>query len=115
MNWRVLLIGLALFAPLLYFLARGFENDPKALPEALTGQKAPPFSLESLEGHRISSQDFEGSPAVLNFWATWCVPCLQEHPYLIEQAGRYKPKGVVFLGILYGDTVEKARPQPVKY
>ena len=38
---------------------------------------------------------------VINFWAIWCKPCLAEHPDLLELAERYKPKGVVFLGMLY--------------
>ena len=78
------------------FLARGFDFDPRALPEELVGQPAPSFELMSFDGYQISSKDIQGSPIVINFWASWCKPCLSEHPYLLEIAGEYKSKGYCF-------------------
>lgn len=109
MNWKVLLLGLLLGLPLIFILAKGFNYDPRALPEELTGQIAPDFRLNSLDGYAIALQDTKGSPVVINFWATWCQPCLQEHKDLQVAATEYKGKGVSFLGVLYGDTAEKAK------
>lgn len=102
MNWKVMGLGLLLCIPLIWVLAQGFSYDPRALPEALTGEEAPSFQLQSLEGYTVSLDDLKGAPVVLNFWASWCQPCLQEHPELMALAKRYKAKGVTFLGILYG-------------
>ncbi len=108
MNWKVMSIGLLLCVPLIFVLAKGFNYDPRALPEELTGEMAPDFTLESLDGYPVALADLKGSVVVLNFWATWCRPCLQEHPGLLATAEKFKPQGVAFMGILYGDTKAKA-------
>ena len=100
---------------LIFFLARGFGLDPNALPEAMVGDEAPVFSLNTLDGQPVSLTDLKGAPVVLNFWASWCKPCLAEHPALMDIAGVYKARGVAFLGILYGDSHMKARQFISKY
>ena len=115
MNWRWFGFGLILIAPLFWWLTKGFSFDPRALPDEITGEKAPQFVLSSLEGYEVNLRDLEGGPVVINFWATWCQPCLLEHPHLQQVAAEYKSKGVNFLGILYGDTAQKARPFLKKY
>jgi len=111
MNWKVLVAGLVPIAALVGVLASGFGKDPHALPSMLDGKPAPAFELENLDGSGpVTLESLKGSPVVINFWATWCRPCAQEHPHLLEAARRYGPRGVKFVGILYGDTPEKAKP-----
>jgi peroxiredoxin len=63
------------------------------------GDTAPKFTITADQGPTISRTDFKGKLLVVNFWATWCPPCIEEWPSLNEFAARYKDKGVVVLGV----------------
>ncbi|HYL35451.1 MAG TPA: TlpA disulfide reductase family protein [Bryobacteraceae bacterium] len=63
------------------------------------GDHAPNFTIITDRGQRISPRDFGGKVLVLNFWAAWCPPCIQEAPSLNEFAKMVAPSGVVVLGI----------------
>ena len=108
-TWLILPLGLAVLVPFLWVLWSGFGKDPHAVPDAMTGQAAPAFSTVTLDGEPLALEDLRGRPVVLNFWSTWCIPCKTEHPVLQAGAATYGPRGVVFLGVLYGDEVPKAR------
>jgi cytochrome c biogenesis protein CcmG/thiol:disulfide interchange protein DsbE len=91
-------------------LAFGFSRDPRDLPSTLVGRRAPGFTLmEMATGHRISLGDFRGQVVVLNFWASWCAACREEHPGFVYAWNRYRDRGVVFLGIVFQDTPQSAR------
>lgn len=109
MNWKILVPGLLLVVGLVALFASGFGRDPRALPTTLEGRPAPAFSLPTLEGERIALEDLRGHPVVVNFWATWCAPCIQDNQMLMQLARIYEPQGVVFLGVLYGDEPDRAR------
>ena len=95
-----LFLPLLIFAVMSVFLFRGLSLDPQALPSALIDQPLPEFSLPVLGQERlIQRQDILGEPALLNVWATWCVSCRVEHPYLV-QIGE---SGVPIYGINYKD------------
>jgi thiol-disulfide isomerase/thioredoxin len=65
----------------------------------LEGAPAPGFELEDLKGNTVSLSDFRGKVVYIDFWASWCGPCLREMPYSHELIGRFKGKDVVFLYI----------------
>lgn len=97
---------LALFALLALLLFRGLSLDPQALPSALIDKPLPVFSLPSLEGDEpIRDTDLQTGPLLLNVWATWCIACRVEHPYLQELADA----GVPIYGVNYKDDVDAAK------
>jgi cytochrome c biogenesis protein CcmG/thiol:disulfide interchange protein DsbE len=101
-----LFLPLLLFVALALFLFRGLQLDPKALPSALIDQPLPEFSLDRLAGNAlVSRQDVTGRVALFNVWATWCISCRAEHPYL----QRLADSGVVIYGINYKDDDDAAR------
>jgi len=73
----------------------------------VAGDKAPEFSVRAENGRTVALPDFGGKVLVLNFWASWCPPCVQETPSLSQFAAAYANKGVVVLGISV-DKDEKA-------
>ena len=72
-----------------------------ALPAvfAQTLKPAPAFDLESIDGARFNSKALEGKVALVDFWATWCGPCIAEIPRWNELYGRYKDQGLVVVGM----------------
>lgn len=64
-----------------------------------TGQKAPDFSAKTLNGETIELKNFTGSAVILDFWASWCGPCLKEMPFLIEMQKKYADKDLKIIAI----------------
>ncbi len=107
MNRTVLLVGIAITAGLLAVLFVGLGKDPQHIESPLIGRPAPPFALKAVgSAETIDLARLRGKPIVVNFWATWCVPCYQEHPVLVENA-RTIGSDVQFLGVVFNDTEDK--------
>lgn len=106
MNRKVLLIGAALILPVLLVLGSNLGRDPKKVRTPVLGTAAPTFDLRTAgKMERIQLTALKGSPVVVNFWATWCVPCYAEHPLMVN-AARANPD-VRFIGIVYDDREDK--------
>jgi cytochrome c biogenesis protein CcmG/thiol:disulfide interchange protein DsbE len=69
----------------------------------LQGKPAPAFTLEDLSGKKVSLADYHGKAVMLNFWATWCGPCEDEIPWLVEFPQKYAGQGFEILGISSDD------------
>lgn len=102
-----LTVFLALAVVFLLHLMSG--RDTSVVPSALIGEKAPETNLPPLEGMDLpglSSAGFEGRVTLVNVWGSWCVPCRQEHPILMELS---RDDRVVLASINYKDKPENAR------
>ncbi len=66
-------------------------------------KKAPAFELKNAEGKAVKLADYKGKIVVIDFWATWCVPCRASLPWMNELSAKYKTRGVEFLGISMDD------------
>src|SRR3990172_1402449 len=68
-------------------------------PSPREGFLAPDFTLDTLDGNKITLSELRGRSVVVNFWATWCPPCRAETPALEKSYEQYKDSGVVILGV----------------
>jgi len=63
------------------------------------GDTAPAFTLKGLDGDSVSLSDFRGHPIVINFWASWCPPCRDEMPVMVEAYRAHKDSGLIILAV----------------
>jgi thiol-disulfide isomerase/thioredoxin len=73
-------------------------------PIAAVSEAAPDFQLQNLDGQSITLSDLKGKPVLINFWATWCGPCVSEMPYIQEIHEEWSDKGLILLAINIGDS-----------
>ena len=123
MNTRqvVLLLSIALLAGIGGALAyrvlltdaqtQGMEAMASTSSDAkqeLIGVRRPDYTLDSASGESISADEFNGSTVLVNFWATWCKPCREEMPMLLDVHHAYRDQGLQVVGIAL-DEVQQAR------
>ena len=111
----LVLLPLAVFLALTaLFLVRLFSGDPSRIPSALIGRPAPAVDLPPVAGLErdgkaipgIWAADFRGNVTLINVWASWCIPCHDEAPFLLELAGDTR---IRLVGINYKDQPDNAR------
>jgi len=90
-------------------LAYGFTRDSRYIQSPLIAKDAPSFTLPLFDGRTLTLKDLRGKAVLLNFWASWCVPCRAEARALESAWQKYKDRGVVFLGVSIQDKEEDAR------
>src|SRR5579862_2850320 len=90
---RTLRAALLVFGPALVLSAPCLSMD---VPRAV-------LVLKDASGERVRLSDYRGKVVVLNFWATWCGPCREEIPMLVEMEKQYSSRGVVFVGASLDD------------
>lgn len=117
MSWKRAAVAMALALPLLALFAFGLiRGDPRLIASPLLDQPAPDFALPVLDlqadqatPDTLRLSELRGQVVVLNFFASWCVPCRVEHGALTRAAQRYGDRGVQFLGVVYSDTPDAVR------
>jgi cytochrome c biogenesis protein CcmG/thiol:disulfide interchange protein DsbE len=112
-NWKRAAIATLAAAPVLALFAFGFTRNPSEIPSPLPGRPAPAFALPVFAtgeaplarevGDTIRLGDLAGKVVVVNFWASWCLACRDEHVALSETAREYADKPAQFIGVLYHD------------
>jgi thiol-disulfide isomerase/thioredoxin len=84
-------------------------GDSAEFHSPLVGKPAPLFSLEEMNGKKISLESYRGKAVLVNFWATWCGPCKIETPWLVELRDKYESQGFEILGVdTEGDDLKKS-------
>jgi thiol-disulfide isomerase/thioredoxin len=80
-------------------------SDPALSP--LRGKPAPAFTLDNIDGSKVSLSDFKGHPLLLNYWGTYCGPCKLEMPWIQEFSQKYAADGFKVVGVTYDSEVGK--------
>lgn len=99
----LLLYKLPFLVVLTLFMLTGCEDSPTA-PQSTASdvglnRPAPDFTLTDMQGRKVTLSQFRGKIVLLNFWATWCPPCVEEMPSLEQLHQRFKDQGLVLLAV----------------
>lgn len=107
---RRLIVNLTAIVALLagFYLSARYFAEPVVTPQPavagdLIGSIRPDFKLDSNKGGFISPADYSGKTLLINFWATWCSPCRQEMPMLMDLQREFGPDGLQIVGIALDD------------
>ena len=92
-----------------FLLMQGNAKNGFSASSTEAKEPAPNFELALLDGKSFQFSEHKGKPVLINFFASWCLPCRDEMPVLEKIVRNYQPKGVVFLGIAVDDTEEKMK------
>lgn len=99
---RIALLALVIFGGLVIILAWGLTRNAEEIPSALIGTRVPEFSLAPVQGRKLglSSANLRGEVSLVNVFASWCLPCREEHPVLVKLAAS---KELTIHGLNYKD------------
>lgn len=102
----------ALVIAVIVFFAFGLKVQGESQPSS---GPAPDFALKTFDGQAMRLSELKGKVVVVNFWASWCVPCRDEAAFLEKTWEQYQDRGVVFLGVDWVDPEPDARAYITQY
>lgn len=91
------------------------KNEFSSKSSSDAKELVPNFTLKLMSGGNFNLSDYKGKPILINFFASWCLPCREEMPVLEKIVHEYESKGVMFLGIAVDDTEVKMKDFIAKY
>ncbi len=103
MKLEMVLLGTLVLGAVLLIGNHGPALAASGLKNQKDRQAAPDFLLTDSRGSQVRLWDYRGKVVVLNFWATWCVPCKAEIPWFAEFESKYKSSGLAVLGVAMDD------------
>jgi cytochrome c biogenesis protein CcmG/thiol:disulfide interchange protein DsbE len=107
--WVGSVVVLIVVGGLIAVFASRFGKDPRLVDSPLIGEQVSALQLEYLDGTgSVSFDDLRGQVVVMNFWASWCIPCRTEHRHLTSTAEAYADRDVQFVGVVFQDEVDDA-------
>lgn len=104
----ILAVAAVAFLAVATFLGWALQRDPDGRESAGVGKPAATFALPLLRGGEVSFESLRGRPTFVYFWASWCVPCREETPFIERAFAEWGPRGVQFLGINMQDSENDA-------
>ena len=108
MGRRILIGALLILAVVAFYVGFHRRSGTSGGPAA-KGSAAPDFSLPQLNGQPLQLSSYQGRVVLLDFWATWCTPCREEIPQLVELQNKYRDQGMQIIGVSMDDS-----PGPVR-
>ena len=107
--WKITLLSAV--AAILGLFALGLSNDPRNIPSPLVNRPAPELEADALDGRgQVTLAEHRGRWVLVNFWGSWCVSCIAEHPYLMELAKISRDrKDFIILGVDFKDSRQGAK------
>jgi cytochrome c biogenesis protein CcmG, thiol:disulfide interchange protein DsbE len=106
---RWLIVGALMPLLVLAAWALLLANRSPSASGAQIGLAAPDFALTNLTGEPVRLSDLRGRPVIVNFWASWCGPCVEEFPLLQSAQAAHQADGLTVIGVVFRDNSEAAR------
>ena len=109
-RWAAVAVGVVVLSLVAVLATRPQASDVIA-PSPVVGQVAPEVEGPDLDGATLRLSELRGRWVVVNFFATWCIPCVREHPELVRFSDRHPPEDAQVLSVIYDDQ----RPDVVEF